>query len=83
MIRTLFSAAGFSMTWWGASLFYVESLTLKKGTPIGSLLSLITYRTGQGDAIAFSQWLPHTLIGVGVVTIMYAIALPKASSAHH
>lgn len=79
MIRAAFSALGISMTLWGAGLFYVEAVTLKPDTPSNALLSLISHSTGSGRTIEFAQWLPHTLIGVGGVTILYAIALPRSS----
>ena len=79
MIRAAFSALGLNLTLLGAGLFYVEAVTLKPGTPQNPLLSLISHSTNGGQTIQFVQWLPHTLIGVGIVTILYAIALPRAS----
>ena len=79
MIRAAFSALGISLTLWGAGLFYVEAVTLKPGTPPNPLLSLISHSTSVERTIEFAQWLPHTLIGVGVVTILYAIALPRSA----
>ena len=79
MIRAGFSAVGITMGLWGASLFYVEAVTLKPGTPPNPLLSLVSHSTSAERTIQFAQWLPHTLIGVGVVTILYAIALPRSA----
>lgn len=78
MIRAAFTALGFSLTLWGAALFYVESVTLKPTVPQTSLLSLVTTSNGDSKSIIFAPWIPHTLIGVGIVTILYAIALPRA-----
>ena len=83
MIRAVFSALGINMTLWGAGLFYVDAVTLKPDAPPNPLLSLISHSTNGGQTIQFAQWLPHTLIGVGVVTILYAIALPRSRSAQH
>ena len=55
-----------------------SAVTLKPETPQNLLLSLISEGTGDGRTIQFAAWLPYTLIGVGVVTILYAIALPRA-----
>ena len=78
MIRGAFSAVGINLTLWGAGLFYVTAVTLKPETPQNLLLSLISEGTEDGRTIQFAAWLPYTLIGVGVVTILYAIALPRA-----
>ena len=78
MIRGAFSALGINVTLWGAGLFYVEAVTLKPDAPQNPLLWLISHSTGDGQVIQFAPWLPYTLIGVGVVTILYAIALPRA-----
>lgn len=79
MIRAAFSALGFTLTLWGAGLFYVDAVTLKPDTPHNPLLSMISHSTDGDQTIQFAQWLPYTLIGVGVVTILYAIALPRAA----
>ena len=79
MIRAIFSALGINMALWGAGLFYVETVTLKPDAPSNPILSLITHSAGSDRAIQFAQWLPYTLIGVGVVTILYAIALPRSN----
>lgn len=77
MIRAAFTALGISLALWGAALFYVESVTLKDTVPQTSILSLFTTPQGSSRSIVFAAWIPHTLIGVGIVTILYAIALPK------
>ena len=79
MIRASFSAVGITLALWGASLFYVEAVTLKPDTPPNPILALISHSTSADRTIQFVQWLPHTLIGVGVVTILYAIALPRSA----
>jgi hypothetical protein len=79
MIRAAFSALGINLTLWGAGLFYVDSVTLKPNTPQNPVLSLISHSQGDGRTIQMAPWLPYTLIGVGVVTMLYAIALPRPS----
>lgn len=81
MIRAAFTALGITLALWGAALFYVDSVTLKASVPQTSLLSLFTTSQGNSRAIVFAAWIPHTLIGVGIVTILYAIALPKPQRA--
>ncbi len=78
MIRGAFSAVGINLTLWGAGLFYVEAVTLKPDTPQNPVLSMISYSTGGVRTIQLAPWLPYTLIGVGIVTILYSIALPRA-----
>ena len=78
MIRGAFSAVGINLTLWGAGLFYVEAVTLKSDTPQNLVLSLISHSAGDVRTIQFAPWLPYTLIGVGVVTMLYSIALPRA-----
>jgi hypothetical protein len=81
MIRAAFTALGFTLSLWGAGLFYVESVTLKPNVSQSSLLSLFTTSEGSSQQIVFAAWIPHTLIGVGIVTILYAIALPQKARA--
>ena len=78
MIRGAFSALGINLTLWGAGLFYVEAVTLKPDTPQNLVLSLISHSSSEVRTIQFAPWVPYTLIGVGVVTILYSIALPRA-----
>lgn len=81
MIRAAFTALGFTLSLWGAGLFYVESVTLKSNVAQSHLLSLVTTTQGDSQQIVFAAWIPHTLIGVGIVTILYAIALPGRARA--
>ncbi len=62
--------AGFHPQSVGAGLFYVESVKLKSGVSQSSLLSLFTTSDGSSQQIVFAAWIPHTLIGVGIVTIL-------------
>jgi hypothetical protein len=78
MIRGAFSAVGINLTLWGAGLFYVEAVTLQPDTPQNLLLSMISHSSGDVLTIQFAPWLPYTLVGVGVVTILYSIALPRS-----
>ena len=85
MIRAAFTAVGVSLALWGWALFYVESVTLKNKIPQSTILSIVTTQRGGSETIVFAPWIPHTLIGVGIVTVLYAIALPRRQSAvrHH
>jgi len=77
MIRAAFTALGMTLALWGAALFYVDSVTLKANVPQTYILSWFTTNAGSQRSIVFAPWIPHTLIGVGIVTILYAIALPR------
>ena len=79
MFRAAFSALGINLTLWGAGLFYVEAVKLKPEMPQNPLVSLLTYTADGDHTIHLAPWLPYTLIGVGIVTILYSIALPRAS----
>lgn len=81
MIRAAFTALGLTLSLWGSGLFYIESVTLKPDISQSSLLSLVTTKQGNSQQIVFAAWIPHTLIGVGIVTILYAIALPGRARA--
>jgi hypothetical protein len=78
MFRAAFSALGINLTLWGAGLFYVEAVKLKPDMPQNPLVSLLTDTAGNDRTIHLAPWLPYTLIGVGVITILYSIALPRA-----
>lgn len=77
MIRAAFSAFGINLTLWGAGLFYVEAVKLKPDMPQNPIVSLLTSTADNDHTIHLAPWLPYTLIGIGVVTILYSIALPR------
>ena len=78
MIRAAFSALGINLTLFGSGLFYVEAVKLRPDMPQNPVVSMLTYTAGDDRTIHLAPWLPYTLIGVGVVTILYSIALPRA-----
>ncbi len=79
MMRSAFSALGINLTLWGAGLFYVEAVTLKAEATENVVFSMLTESSGR--TVPLAPWLPYTLMGVGIVTILYAIALPRTQSA--
>lgn len=77
MFRAAFCALGTCLMLWGAALFYVDTITLKPDAPHGFVMDLFAQETGSKRTIRPALWLPYTLVGVGIVTMLYAIALPR------
>lgn len=77
MMRAVFSALGFSLMLWGGALFHIDSVTLKADAPRNAVVDFLVSEQGSSRTVQMAPWLPYTLIGVGLVTLMYAIALPK------
>ena len=81
LTRALFLGTGVYVACVGALLFFVQSFTLHAASPSGSTIIhwLTTDAAGQGRVINPPEWLPYMLVGMGGVTVLYAIALPKAA----
>lgn len=80
MIRAAFLTIGLYISLCGAGLFAVSEVTLneKFSTSPSLLVDLITERANSGLRIFHPpDWMPFTCIGVGGVTMLYAIALPR------
>lgn len=80
LIRAAFFAFGLTLAGSGSLLFAVDSITLKKRVseaPVPAM-SWVTSATKDGRRIITPpDWIPFTLIGIGGVTVLYAVALPK------
>lgn len=81
LTRALFLGTGVYVACVGAILFFVETVTLCACSPSGSTIVrwITTNSAGQGRIINPPEWLPYMLVGMGGVTVLYAIALPKAA----
>ncbi|MBX3442959.1 MAG: hypothetical protein KF774_11175 [Planctomyces sp.] len=82
MTRAFFLGTGVYVALAGATFFLVESVTLAAQTSADTtswIRWMTTDALGQGRRIHPPEWLPYTLVAVGGVTVLYAIALPKAA----
>ena len=81
LTRALFLGTGVYVACIGALLFFVEAVTLHAAPESGSTIIrwLTTDAAGHGRIINPPDWLPYMLVGMGGVTVLYAIALPKAA----
>ena len=81
MMRSCFFAAGLFVTLWGVSLLFIDEVVLNmKEEPnqeegISAMFTSITPR-GQ-KVFAPPDWAAFSLMSVGSVTMLYAIALPR------
>jgi hypothetical protein len=84
LTRALFLGTGVYVACAGAALFFIKAVTLHASAVESSRLIrwLTTDASGQGRVIQPPEWLPYFLVGVGGVTVLYAIALPKAAWKH-
>lgn len=80
MVRAAFLTMGLYLSLCGAGLFVVDEVTLTerfsaKPTP---LVQMLTTLSSEGLRIFNPpEWMSFTCVGVGGVTMLYAIALPK------
>ncbi len=84
LTRSLFLGTGVYVACLGALLFFVDAVTLhpQTGNPSGILHWITTDSAGRGRVINPPDWLPYMLCGMGGVTVLYAIALPRAAWKH-
>lgn len=80
MTRAAFLASGLFLALVGAGLFFVAQITLtdKASQYEAPPLDWVTHRDTIGRrAFDRPEWMPFTFIGVGGVTMLYAVALPS------
>ncbi len=79
LTRALFLGTGVYVACVGALLFLVDSFTLHAAAESGSAILrwITTDSAGHGRVIQPPDWLPYMLVGMGGVTVLYAIALPR------
>ena len=81
MLRALFFAAGLILAALGLALVPVDTVTLtaQVGTPQDSewLAVISTVGPNQQRIVDPPSWLGYTMLGLGVVTVLYSLALPR------
>lgn len=81
MLRAMFFAMGMFAALCGGVLFQVDRVVLTSSaaeTPVAA--SLTRTRPGGRREIDPPAWLPYTLASTGVLTMLYALALPKKAA---
>ena len=81
MLRSCFFSVGLFVTLWGVTFLFVDKLVLKvdgeaaRGEGFRGMFSAVG---GQNDReIDPPDWAAFSLMSVGAVTMLYAIALPR------
>jgi len=80
MYRAGFLAFGLYLVLLGGGLFFVDELTLnqKISSRAAPLLNVLAQPDSSGrHHLHPPEWAPFSLLGLGVITMLYAIALPK------
>jgi hypothetical protein len=83
MLRGTFFSIGMFIALWGASLFFVDKIVLKvaddpAARPPGFRGMLANQsQQKQQRVIAPPDWVSFSLLSVGAVTMLYAVALPR------
>lgn len=80
MIRAAFLTMGLYLSLCGAGLFVVDEVTLTKkfSQTDSAVVQLLTTLSSSGARVFDPpEWMSFTFVGVGGVTMLYAIALPK------
>ncbi|MBL8850024.1 MAG: hypothetical protein JNG89_10075 [Planctomycetaceae bacterium] len=78
MLRSTFFAIGVFAVLTGLLLFQVDQLVLLRtssGDGLGDRLA--AWRGDDSAVLDPPDWLPYSLASTGMVTLLYAIALPK------
>jgi len=81
MIRAAFLSAGFSVALFGAGFLFVDDVRIssrisRNAEPVVQIFS--TPDEAGRHHIQPPEWMPFSLMGLGVVTMLYAIALPRS-----
>ena len=79
MLRSLFFAAGTFLLLCGLVLFRVDAIVLAPAESHADIGLRVAARTGHDgrDEVDPPPWLSYTLTSTGVVTMLYALALPR------
>lgn len=80
MYRAGFLAFGLYMVLCGGGLIFVDEVALNKRISMNAspVLSVVGNSDESGRChVRPPEWVPYTLIGVGLVTMLYSVALPK------
>jgi hypothetical protein len=80
LIRAAFFALGLTLTGCGSALFAVDSVTLTESVAHSKVpvVTWISAEDREGRRVVNPpEWVSFTLVGIGGVTILYALALPR------
>ena len=83
MLRATFFSIGMFIALWGASLFFVDKIVLKVADDAGArppgFRGMLANQAQQKQqrVIAPPDWVSFSLLSVGAVTMLYAVALPR------
>ncbi|HWL09701.1 MAG TPA: hypothetical protein VNQ76_14920 [Planctomicrobium sp.] len=80
MIRAAFLSAGLYVVLCGVGLLFVDHIQLSQRVTNGApyLVRSITSEDEAGQRQFHPpEWMPFTLMGLGGVTMLYAVALPR------
>ena len=77
MLRSMFFAVGTFVTLTGLLLFQVDRVVLTPGRDGTALQAISTPRADGCREVDPPAWLPYTLASCGLLTMLYAFALPK------
>lgn len=80
MYRAAFLAFGVYLVLSGAGLLLIDEVAVSRN--ISSRAAPVLRLVGDADAVGRyhlqpPDWVPFTCMGVGIVTMLYAVALPK------
>jgi len=84
MLRGTFFSVGVFIALWGASLFFIDKVTLKVADDAhrppgfrGAYAGNQQQQQQNGRVIQPPDWVSFSLLSVGAVTMLYAVALPR------
>ena len=78
MLRTMFFATGTFAALCGAVLFRVDRVVLTRSPNDARVVDSISRSLSDGRCeIDPPEWLAYTLVSTGLLTMLYAVALPK------
>jgi hypothetical protein len=81
MIRALFFGLGTFVGLWGMSLFAVDGvlLDLAEDASCSRMVQVISRAAPDGRRMVDPpDWVGYTLVGMGGLTMLYSVALPKS-----
>ena len=81
MVRSCFFSAGLFVALWGVSLLFIDQLvmnTTKEGEEENAVSAMIsTVTPNQQKVVDPPEWAAFSMMSIGAVTMLYAVALPK------
>lgn len=83
MLRGTFFSIGMFIALWGGSLFFIDKIVLKGGddpaqrNPNFRGMYAGNQQQQKGRTIDPPDWVSFSLLSVGAVTMLYAVALPR------